>query len=177
MAYQPPRRVGLEEIFVIAQHPLDGAVSFLEGHFQIGLTRLLLDVVLLNLQPPHTELGPRWRQEKTPRPELVRAVRFLQCERDLHQRCAAGIALHLQTLHQQRERIILVFQTVENCGTDALKQGGEWWIARQVGAKGQHVDEIADHIFKSGTTPASEGAADQKILLPSVPAELYLKRG
>ncbi len=177
MADHPPHRLGLEEILVVAQHPLDGAVPFLEGHLQIGLAGVLLDVVLLDLQAPDGELGPGRRQEKTPRPELLRAVRLLQRERDLHQRRAAGIALDLQPLHQQGERIILVFQGVEHGGADAPEQGGEWWVARQVGAEGQHVDEIADHVLESGPAPAGERAADQEILLAGVPAELHLERG
>ena len=84
---------------------------------------MLLDVVLLDLQPADGEPGPGRRQEETPRPELLRAVGLLQREGDLHQRRAAGIALDVQPLHQQRERIILVLQGVEHGGADAARAG------------------------------------------------------
>ena len=104
-------------------------------------------------------------------------MRFLQRERDLHERRAAGIALDVQPLHQQGERIVLVLQGVEHGGTDAPEQGGEGRVARQVGAEGQHVDEVADHVLESGPAPAGERAADQEIVLAGVPAELHLERG
>ena len=90
MADHPAHRLGLEQILVEAQHPLDGAVPLLEHHFQIGLAGVLLDVILLDPQAAHAELGPGWRQEKAPRAELLRAVCLLERERDLHQRRAAG---------------------------------------------------------------------------------------
>ena len=104
-------------------------------------------------------------------------MRLLQRERDLHQRRAAGIALDVQPLDQQGERIVLVLQGVEHGGADAPEQGREGRVARQVGAEGQHVDEVADHVLESGAAPAGERAADQEILLAGVPAELHLERG
>ena len=102
---------------------------------------------------------------------------LLQREGDLHQRRAAGVALDVQPLHQQGERIILMLQGVEHGGADAAEQGAERRVARQVGAERQHVDEVADHVLESGPAPAGERAADQEILLAGVPAELHLERG
>ena len=159
-------RLGLEQILVVAQHPLDGAVPLLERHLQIGLARVLLDVILLDLQAAHGELGPGRRQEKAPRAELLRAMRLLEREGDLHQRRAAGIALDLQPLHQQGERIVLVLQGVEHGGADAPEQGGEGRVARQVGAEGQHVDEVADHVLEPGRLRPANGQPTRKSSWP-----------
>ena len=177
MADHPAHRLRVEQVLVVSQHALDGAVPLLEGHLQVGLAGVLLDVVLLDLQAPHGEPRPGRREEEPPGAELLRAVRLLQREGDLHQRRAAGIALEDQPLHQQGEGIVLVLEGVEHGGPDAAEQPAEGRVARQVGAEGQHVDEVADHVLESGSAPAGERAADQEILLAGVPAELHLERG
>ena len=138
---------------------------------------MLLDVILLDLQPSQGELGPRRRQEKAPGPELLGAVRLLERERNLHQRLSAGIALNQQPLDQQRERIVLVLQGVEHGGSDTPQERAKGRVARQIGAEGQHVDEVADHVLESGSAPAGEWATDQEILLAGVAAELHLEGG
>ncbi len=102
---------------------------------------------------------------------------FLERERDLHERRAAGIAIDVQPLDQEGERIVLMFEGVEHGGAHAPEQDAKGRVARQVGAEGEHVDEVADHVFEPGSAPAGERAADQEVLLAGVAEELHLERG
>ena len=65
---------------------------------------------------------------------LAGAMRFIQRECNLHQRCAAGIALDLEPLDQEGERIVLMIQRVQHRGTDSPQQHAEGGVAGQVGA-------------------------------------------
>ncbi len=177
MADHPLHRLGLEQIVVKTKHPLDAAVPFFEHHLEIALTGVLFDIIRLDAQASEAEHGAGGRDKKTPLPELVRTVSLILCERDLHQGCAAGIAVDLQPLHQQRERIILVFERIEHGAARAPQERGEVGVAGQAGAQRQHVDEVADDGLEFRPAPAGERAADQEIFLAGVAEELHLECG
>ena len=123
MADHPPHRARLEEVAVVAQHSLDGAVPLLErpSPGRTGWSAARRSTA--RPSSPRRELGPGRAAGKNASAELLRAMGLLQRERDLHQRRAAGVALDVQPLHQQGERIILVLQCLEHRRADAAQQG------------------------------------------------------
>ena len=90
---------------------------------------------------------------------------ILQDEPRLKERGVAECALYVQLINQFFKRNVLMLVRVQNNFANMLEQRSETWIAGEVCAQHQRVDEESDKFFSFDTASAGDGCADDDVVL------------